>query len=567
MIPPSIFNSKNSFRILVGFICGWILLNILQAFFTGIYPDEAYYWIYSLNLQWGYFDHPPIVALGIKLGELFGHSSLYTRFGTILFSAGSILFLYKATPRHFLGIGTFLLVFASVIPFHVYGFIATPDGALFFFTAMFFYAYKRYLKRDVFINSVVVTISIIGMLYSKYHAVLPLAFVFISNPRLIFRQSAWLIVLTVIIALAPHIYWQYLHGWPTIQYHLTDRIGSSYRVSKTIYYLLGQLLLWGPLITIPAFYGLLKLRTSDLYLKAHCYTFCGVLLFFFLNTFRTGIEIHWTLVGGVSFVVLLQSVLQKASPVFKAVFMKLAILNIFLIAILRAFLVIPGSPLSKVNNLQPMFYGKDFSDSVYKYATTTPVVFIDNYALPSLYKFYNPQVLTLSYNTINYRTNQFTISNEELLINNKKVFVQPGQKIDSADVFITSKYKNIFLHLVDSFKSVNALKIDWKNAIESGRAREEKLALLAVRNTSGESIIAGRHPFSIKYTFFRTRKVKLTSYGYFLKVKQFAPAQEEKLNLILKLPKQKGNYRLVFSIVNHPLEGTLASDYYDIEVR
>ena len=89
-------DQKNNLKVLGGFIFGWTLLNILQALFTGVYPDEAYYWMYSLHLQWGYFDHPPMVALGIKIGELLGHNSFLTRLGTILFSAGSVFFLYKA---------------------------------------------------------------------------------------------------------------------------------------------------------------------------------------------------------------------------------------------------------------------------------------------------------------------------------------------------------------------------------------------------------------------------------------------------------------------------------------
>ena len=72
-------DQKHNLKILGGFIFGWTLLNILQALFTSVYPDEAYYLMYSLHLQWGYFDHPPMVALGIKIGELLGHNSFLTR--------------------------------------------------------------------------------------------------------------------------------------------------------------------------------------------------------------------------------------------------------------------------------------------------------------------------------------------------------------------------------------------------------------------------------------------------------------------------------------------------------
>lgn len=559
-------DQKNNLRLLTAFMGGWVLLNILQAFFTGIYSDEAYYWIYSLNLQWGYFDHPPIVVLGIKLGELFGHNSLYTRLGTILFSAGSIFYLYKATPNASSDIKTFLLVFLSVIPFHVYGFMATPDGALFFFTGMFFCAYRLYLKNDCLKNCFFIALSIVGMLYSKYHAVLPLAFVFFSNPKLLLKSSAWLVVFLVLLALSPHIFWQYNHGWPTVNYHLSDRIGSPYRISKTINYVLGQLLMWGPLTTIPVFFKIMKLSREDLYLKGHQYTFWGVLGFFFLSTFRSGIEMHWTLVAGVSFVVLVQGVLQNASEFFKKTFFYLAIFNLVLAMVLRSFLVIPGSPLSRLDNLKSMFYGKALFDSVHKYAGDTPVVFIDSYALPSLYKYYHPSVQTTGYNTINYRRNHFTMADEEILLNNRKAFIELNHKIDSSDIFVTSRYTNVYLHLVDSFRAINALKIRWNNPFKKGKSGEEKRVWLTIINTAEEPIIA-ENGFKLSYTFFKTRKDKKTSVSGLLTKKNFDPGQKTNVTFQLKMPDKKERYRLIFSFEYYPFQGTLASDYFDVIVE
>jgi hypothetical protein len=252
------FNRK-PLNILAGFIVAWVFLNIVQSCVTGIYPDEAYYWIYSQHLQWGYFDHPPLVALVVKLGELFGHGSFYTRLGTVLISGGSVYFLYKAIPPAFANIQFFITSFVSVVLFHIYGFVATPDAALFFFTALFFCAYRRYLSQDNFKNCFFLSVSIVGMLYSKYHGVLPLFFVFLSNPKLILKTSAWAVIVAVIIALLPHIYWQYTHDWRTLNYHLYDRVGSPYKISKTINYLAGQLLVWGPVTTIPAFFLIKKI--------------------------------------------------------------------------------------------------------------------------------------------------------------------------------------------------------------------------------------------------------------------------------------------------------------------
>jgi len=57
---------------------GYILINILQSIFTPLIPDEAYYWVYSQNLSWGFFDHPPMVAYLIKLGNYFFSDELET---------------------------------------------------------------------------------------------------------------------------------------------------------------------------------------------------------------------------------------------------------------------------------------------------------------------------------------------------------------------------------------------------------------------------------------------------------------------------------------------------------
>ena len=49
----------------------WFLVNLMQATYTEILSDEAYYGLYGRYLDWGYFDHPPMVALLIKISSFF----------------------------------------------------------------------------------------------------------------------------------------------------------------------------------------------------------------------------------------------------------------------------------------------------------------------------------------------------------------------------------------------------------------------------------------------------------------------------------------------------------------
>src|SRR5258705_1838452 len=117
----------NNNALLFGVIIIWVIINLLQASFLGVDEDEAYYWIYSLHLQWGYFDHPPMVALAIRIGELFGHNPLTTRLMVVLLSGATIFFAFKALPSWLMDRKIFVLVFTSIIIFHPYGFVVTPD--------------------------------------------------------------------------------------------------------------------------------------------------------------------------------------------------------------------------------------------------------------------------------------------------------------------------------------------------------------------------------------------------------------------------------------------------------
>ena len=63
--------------------------------------DEVYYQSYALHLQWSYFDHPPMVALLIKLGTLNGylHHEFFIRLGSILCAGISTYIIYRIGCR------------------------------------------------------------------------------------------------------------------------------------------------------------------------------------------------------------------------------------------------------------------------------------------------------------------------------------------------------------------------------------------------------------------------------------------------------------------------------------
>ncbi len=63
-----------------------LCIRIFVASVTELTNDEVYYYTYALHLQWNYFDHPPGVAVLIKLStlNLLFTNELFIRFGAII---------------------------------------------------------------------------------------------------------------------------------------------------------------------------------------------------------------------------------------------------------------------------------------------------------------------------------------------------------------------------------------------------------------------------------------------------------------------------------------------------
>jgi 4-amino-4-deoxy-L-arabinose transferase-like glycosyltransferase len=81
-------------------LIGLIIRSII-AFY--LYPgyDEAYYYLYSKNLDWSYFDHPIFVALTTGFGVwLTGEVNQFTiRLGTLVLYTISLYILYLISKK------------------------------------------------------------------------------------------------------------------------------------------------------------------------------------------------------------------------------------------------------------------------------------------------------------------------------------------------------------------------------------------------------------------------------------------------------------------------------------
>ena len=157
---------SHSRQLYYGLLALWFILNLFQAGFTELLHDEAYYWFYSTDLSWGYYDHPPMIALLIRLGYTLFPNELGVRLLMTVMSVGILMMIVEmAQVKNYL---LFFVFVFSIVIFQAGGFIAVPDTPLIFFATLFFYAYRKYLEKDKPVNGFLLVLGISGMLYSKY---------------------------------------------------------------------------------------------------------------------------------------------------------------------------------------------------------------------------------------------------------------------------------------------------------------------------------------------------------------------------------------------------------------
>ena len=94
-------------------------------------------------------------------------------------------------------------------------------------------------------STLLLCLTMVGMVYSKYQASLVIVFVILSNFRLLLKPKFWLAGICALLLLSPHFYWQYSNHFPSFQYHLVDR-SNHFQLRFFLEYLPNQLVVFNP---------------------------------------------------------------------------------------------------------------------------------------------------------------------------------------------------------------------------------------------------------------------------------------------------------------------------------
>lgn len=467
---------KGSKPILIwGFLCGLIVLNVLQAAFTELDPDEAYYWMYSRELAWGYFDHPAGIALLIKTGYALLPNTLGVRLFSVLIMAGTFYLLWQILDRPANQRKVLLLtsLFLAMPMLQVYGFIATPDAPLLFFSALFLYAYQQFLDRNTWAWALLLGLCMAALLHSKYHGVLLIGFVFLSNWRLVFNIKWWGAALVGLLLFFPHLYWQWQQDFPSFRYHLSGR-DDAYQLKYTLTYLLNQLVIFSPFLFPFIILALRRYQAREVFERSWKYLALGFWGLFLILTAKGHAEPHWTAILSLVFVLLLYRY-AEIRPKAEKWLLRLSWATLLVLLLGRIILLLP------LKGVDSEFHKRAWIPVLEEKAGNLPILFIDSYRDPSKFSFYSDKP-AYGLTDVYYRKNQFDLWDWEKDLQNRQVFIVTQGDLDCSGcqpLDLPNRGSKKYV-VADSFQVCQNVWIDFsveKDTIGVGESVEVKIKL------------------------------------------------------------------------------------------
>lgn len=442
---------KKNHRLL--FYIVWTGINLLQAGTTELFDDEAYYWVYSKYPAWGYFDHPPMISWMIQAGYSLFHNEFGLRLFIVLLN-GATLFLIQQLLSKKNDYLFYAIAFCIAVA-QIGGIIAVPDLPLLFFVALYFVVFRRFLENQGIINTLLLSLSVALMLYSKYHGILIVLASLFAVPKLFSTYQTYLVAAFSLLLFFPHLFWQYQHGFPSVQFHLFERSAVHYRFSFTSEYVLGQVLLAGPLLGWLFLWSSFRYKPQSDIERALKFSLIGVYLVFLLSTFKGRTEANWTIPAFVSLIVLSHQYILLHPRWTKWVYAA-APITFVLVTGVRIFMGLDLPVNARISKDE--FHGnREAVAEIDRLAGQHPVVVIDSYQKPSKYYFYSGKP-AMALNTPFYRRNNYNFwPIEDSLIGKEVMVIGPKNDLFAGNI-LSAIYKNNGYRIVEDYFSFSKIR-------------------------------------------------------------------------------------------------------------
>lgn len=258
----------HSLIVLAFAVFAWRLLAVAQSG-AGLYVDEAQYWVWAQQLEWGYFSKPPGIAVLIHLSTaLFGDGLLAVKaLAMLCYPATALLAWLVGRQLYGDAVAWWSAVLVLTLPIYAWlGLFASTDSLLTLFWLAGLWFYLRAIDGDAWGDWLALG-AVCGLgLMSKYtmavFAGAACLHLFCFHRARLASAKPWLAMVLALAMLAPNLGWNIAHDFPTWR-HTADitmhrQTGNAWQALGA--FVAAQVLSCGPLFGSIAMLGLGRLR-------------------------------------------------------------------------------------------------------------------------------------------------------------------------------------------------------------------------------------------------------------------------------------------------------------------
>lgn len=426
------FLSSQSYQQYLIVLFALLVIKALWAFFEissgyiNLDPDEAQYWTWSQNLDFGFYSKPPGIAWQIWLGcKLFGQTELGVRSMSILISMLTALAIYYGAYKAALSprLSFWSAIIFAFSPIGMMGtFAATTDGGFILFWTLALYPIFEALEKKQSPNYLLISLFILCGSLFKWPIYLLWAPILITCffYRPFYNKGIFSGMMLSLAGLLPSIIWNSLHNWPTFRHVITQ---TTTRANQSNFweFLGAQFAVLSPILFILLLLSLFEIYRLRKNVKAS-FLFCALTTALILGSFLTlsslkKIQANWALYAYPTSTYLiawysLEQIKNGVKWLFRGIVLSLVLVfTLSSIPFLQSRALISQKWLPfKLNPFMRSVGWHELHKALIEidYSAEQNFLFADTYQMASILSFYGPGLQRqYFFNTENRRQNQF----------------------------------------------------------------------------------------------------------------------------------------------------------------
>lgn len=551
--------------VLLIFINLWLLGGWIQSYFMDMAGEEAYYWMFSQNLDWGYLDHPPMVAWMTAIGYAIFPDNLGARLMMVVLNTATLFLVYKTLDRR--NVWLFLACTVGLLAVHAGAFYVKTDVPLIFGEALFFFTYKRFLEKSRPWNIALLSFSIAFMFLSKYHGFLIVLFTVVANWKLVLRRDFWWVVAGVVVLMLPHTLWQYEHDWASIRFHLQERSDINYSFKNTINYVISQPIVLGPLVSLIMLPAAILYKTKNEFEKSLKFVLVGVLLFFFVNSFKVYIHKHWTSIAVLPMILLAYRYIFTRRKLRKAMIW-VASFSFGVFVLFRIYLAYDFLPDSIDGEWENLHNWSTWAKEVDSLSGGREVVFLNDYDNASRFAYLTGRPVHVMSNYFFNGTHYDYWGGEERVQGKSVLLIDNKRHNEEFEVHETAVGVKVRHAVVNNYRSYSRVEVECLDLRDTYGPGQDIKVRVALTNPHDYPVSSRLNPtLAPDLHFYFLRGERSFSEGVAAEDVYLKPGGSQKVIVTIRTPEEEGRYQLRWGVAPGWIPASINSPRYTVDIR